>query len=527
MGEEIGEEIVALIGNALKKKKGRGISLRDRIDKKRESLSRTQTEWYKSKVQEILPQGNDKESFIARKMFEKRLDPKFDSWWRDQYEKNEAQPEKTVEVFQKWAEMQIRDKVLREEKKQLEDAKRKEEDAKKRLDNRETEEAISRLRVAMEEKERREKEVQTIKLLEERRKKIKELAEKESYKNIMIETAFHLFFPDGTHTPEGDEATRGIERKTKKFPPARIKNQTADRTKSDGKRTLKQISIELGGMEKVDNIGAARLQLYLIKKAETQSMSTYKRMRAALLRHYDETENKRSAVIRALPEYGRMCTLLGREPSRRSSPVNHARRQTHADTDMERLLNRLSPAHEDAILLLRYTGARASEGHGTRLERLENGNIKVSIDEVKTGCRGKKNQTQKTRTFEIASGTAENKILSGVLERRGTSPCPYQAGALRAAWDRARKKEGLDNNEGWTLHSLRHAFASDYKRRRVAELRSAHGAGWREKLFGKSGDDDRKLSWQTDKEYMETMYGDLAQRLGHTCLETTRLYGRA
>jgi len=114
-------------------------------------------------------------------------------------------------------------------------------------------------------------------------------------------------------------------------------------------------------------------------------------------------------------------------------------------------------------------------------------------------------------------------LLAGVLVRRGNKSAPYSASALRAAWRRARLREGLNADSHWDLHSLRHQYAADEKKKLAAELRKRHGADWRRKLYGRNWIESQ--DYQDYQDYKDGFYGALAIRLGHTNTDMCKIYG--
>lgn len=165
---------------------------------------------------------------------------------------------------------------------------------------------------------------------------------------------------------------------------------------------------------------------------------------------------------------------------------------------------------------MRLTGARSAEASSIRLDR-DGNSIRVSIESAKTGSRQKKNAAS-VRSWSVPIHTAEGRILDHILSQYGSTPCAGKsADSIRAAWRRARSREGLNNDSRWDLHSLRHAFAHSEKKRLYSSMESLHGKNWREKLFGKN--------WKHSQEYLEMAYGEIAQKLGHTSLEMVKIYG--
>jgi hypothetical protein len=80
-----------------------------------------------------------------------------------------------------------------------------------------------------------------------------------------------------------------------------------------------------------------------------------------------------------------------------------------------------------------------------------------------------------------------------------------------------RLKEGLNEDSHWDLHSLRHQAAKEWKTTRAKEMKETYGPDWRRKLFGRQ--------WQDSDDYKNLFYGDIASRLGHSCLDMSKIYG--
>ena len=295
--------------------------------------------------------------------------------------------------------------------------------------------------------------------------------------------------------------------------PLKKKAELSERSRTEYRRAWKQLRKEWDARGVETDWDAAA---WLAEVAAKGSRSSYNRMRA-IVRRYAAAEKDEglSAVVQALPPYSELCRLLGREPSRRSSPITEARRAPHNDRVFKKLLGHLSPEYKDVILLLRATGARASEAASIRLEEATAG-MKVSITSAKTGSR--RRQGSAVRSWVVPTGTPEFEMLAGVYGRLGAQPAEGRSSeAIRSAWRRARTKEGLNTDSGWDLHSLRLDYASVEKKRAVAALEATHGPHWRQKLFGEE--------WRNSEGFQKAVYGELARRLGHTNAEMTKIYG--
>lgn len=324
---------------------------------------------------------------------------------------------------------------------------------------------------------------------------------------------------------ETDEATLSVLQQAQKYffhpetrpprlfkeMPLKVNSELSKKSIEDYTRLEKQVKREL--REQGLSTGWD-LSLYLVQTARKCSVSTYKRKRAVVMRMMERVSPASVGLIKSLPPYAELCKMVGREPSRRSTPITEARRAQQNKKTFEKLLSRLTPEHRDAILCLRYTGARCSEGRSLRLEQVPDG-IRVSIQTAKTGAR--KTPGPATRSWVAPLGTEEGDALARIHADRGEAPIPYTGHALRSAWHRARKFFGLNQDPGWDLHSLRHQYARGLKKERVAELKAAHGEDWRRRLYGRD--------WRSSPQYIEGFYRPIADRLGHSCAAMAKIYG--
>lgn len=324
---------------------------------------------------------------------------------------------------------------------------------------------------------------------------------------------------------ETDEATLSVLQQAQKYffhpetrpprlfkeTPLKANSELSKKSIEDYTRLEKQVKKEL--REQGLSTGWD-LSLYLVQTARNCSVSTYKRKRAVVLRMMEKASPAAAGLIKSLPPYAELCKALGREPSRRSTSITEARRAQQNKKTFGKLLGQLSPEHRDAVLCLRLTGARCSEGKSLRLERVPDG-IQVTITTAKTGARKKAGPA--TRSWVVPLGTEEGDALEGILDRRGEAPVPYSGHALRSAWHRTRKRFGLNQAPGWDLHSLRHQYARELKAARVAELKGEHGPDWRRRLYGEG--------WRNSPRYVEDFYRPIADRLGHSCAAMAKIYG--
>ena len=145
------------------------------------------------------------------------------------------------------------------------------------------------------------------------------------------------------------------------FQPNELKGEKflSERTKADYKRGAAQVRRVLAEQGRKT---AWDMLAYLVETCASSSVSTYKRQRAMVLR-YAATSGAEHVtyMVRALPPYAEMCKLLGRVPSRRSTPITEARRTAQNERVFTCLIGHLSPEHRDAILAIRFTGARSCE----------------------------------------------------------------------------------------------------------------------------------------------------------------------
>jgi len=323
----------------------------------------------------------------------------------------------------------------------------------------------------------------------------------ENIRSAVERTVHYLRIP-------GDRPVAGVYREQK------LKKDLSARSAKDYARTKKQITEEL------KELGAATTWdriAYLVSAAQSLEVSGYKRLRAGLLRMAAEDGDALlTRAIRSMPHYGELCTHIKKTPSKRSTPVTEARRAAQDEKRFLRLLARLSPVYADAICVMRYTGARAVETSSVRLE-VKDGAVQVSVRNAKMGAR-KRKKNEILRNWSIPLPTPEGQLLAAIAARRGEEPCKgLTSEGLRAAWARARRWEGVESDAGWSLHSLRHQYARDFKRQAYARMKEVHGADWRQKLFGPG--------WLGSKEYADAVYGPLAAQLGHTSTTMAKTYG--
>lgn len=344
---------------------------------------------------------------------------------------------------------------------------------------------------------------ETVPVIEEKPKSLPPIplsVEADEAEMAVLQQAQKYFFHPETRPPRLFKET-----------PLKVNSELSKKSIEDYTRLEKQVKKEL--REQGLSTGWD-LCLYLVQTARKCSVSTYKRKRAVVMRMMGRASPAAVSLIKSLPPYAELCKALGREPSRRSTSITEARRAQQNKKTFEKLLSRLTPEHRDAILCLRYTGARCSEGRSLRLERVPDG-IQVTITTAKIGARKKAGPA--TRSWVVPLGTEGGDALARILDRRGEAPIPYTGHALRSAWHRTRKRFGLNQDPGWDLHSLRHQYAGELKKQRVAELKGEHGPDWRRHLYGRD--------WMSSPRYAEDFYGPIAERLGHSCLAMAKLYG--
>ena len=308
----------------------------------------------------------------------------------------------------------------------------------------------------------------------------------------------------------GDRPDTGVYREQS------LKKNLSKRSATDYERTRKQITgelTELGAVTTWDKVA------YLAATAQMLEVSGYKRIRAGLLRMAEEhADHVLGRAIRAMPHYTELCARIERTPSKRSTAITHARRAAQDEKLFLRLLARLSPQYADTVAVMRYTGCRAVEASSVQLAvEGEHEHVRVSIRNAKIGAR-KRDKDKSVRVFEVPLASPEGQLLADIVRRRGATPCAGQSSeAIRAAWARARKWEGVQADDGWCLHALRHQFARDYKRTAYARMKATHGPAWREQLYGEG--------WADAELYASEVYGPLAAMLGHTSTAMAKVYG--
>jgi len=132
------------------------------------------------------------------------------------------------------------------------------------------------------------------------------------------------------------------------------------------------------------------------------------------------------------------------------------------------LLHSLQPKYRAQALGLIYSGCRKTELPSLKISitTYEGREVYViSIRNSKTGCRRNLDkETFRHLLVEIDSqGGFFWKTILGLL-----GPEPFRGikpASLESAWRRARMKLDIGGDQGWCLHSLRHDFSSEMKRR--------------------------------------------------------------
>ena len=307
------------------------------------------------------------------------------------------------------------------------------------------------------------------------------------------------------------------------FPPVRIKEweNLSPSTFREYSKTIRQTQREL---KEMGARTAWDIAIYLAGKAQTGSRSKYNIHRACVLQMAVVNEDKRlTSVIRSMPPYKELCDILGVQPTPRVGEITRARRKKKDAQTWEKLLDSCSERYRDVFQLIRATGCRVGEVASIKLARGEDESIVVTIATSKVGSRNPKKKYSPTREITFGTGTEDYEFLSRLLDRYGETPAEdMTADKIQSAWRRARKRTGIDEEgQAWCLHSFRHAYANKRKTEISREMAEEHGPRWRQKLYGED--------WQRDpekyKRYYHTTFGQLAQELGHTCEEMTKMYG--
>lgn len=316
----------------------------------------------------------------------------------------------------------------------------------------------------------------------------------------------------------------GLEKMPPKtFPPVRIKDweSLSPSTFREYSKTIRQTQREL---KEMGARTAWDIVVYLAEKAQTASRSKYNMHRACVLQMaVVNGDNRLTSVIRSMPPYKELCDILGVQPTPRVGEITRARRKKKDAATWVKLLDSSSERYREVFQLIRATGCRVGEVASIKLARGEDGNITVSIVTSKVGSRNPKKKYSPTREITFGTDSEDFEFLSSLLERHGETPAgDMTADKIQSAWRRARKRTGIDEEgQAWCLHSFRHAYANKRKTEISREMAEEHGPRWRQKVYGED--------WQRDpekyKKYYHTTYGKLAQELGHTCEEMTKIYG--
>lgn len=108
------------------------------------------------------------------------------------------------------------------------------------------------------------------------------------------------------------------------------------RSRAEYAKATKQISAEWHE-RKVQTVWDALS--WLVEVAQTKEKSSYKRLRAVMLRRAEAEQNQAFVeMIKHLPQYSEMCTLLERKPSRTVTKITQDRRTPHNEKNFQKVL---------------------------------------------------------------------------------------------------------------------------------------------------------------------------------------------
>ncbi|MFA5810608.1 MAG: site-specific integrase [Thermoleophilia bacterium] len=203
-------------------------------------------------------------------------------------------------------------------------------------------------------------------------------------------------------------------------------------------RTLKIVDI-LGNipLETVDEAQIAKMVDFFEKKKLTQS--SINRYRAYLRRVLNLAQKK--------------WRVLDRIPYIRNTREIPKQFKVYTDAEEKLILSMSNREFADLASLLFDTGMRLGEALRLKNSEVDFGSntIVVWADATKGG---------KSR------GIPMTRRVSQMLQRR-TLPFAFKDGhEVERIWKRFRKKEGIEG-EGWTIHAIRHTFASRLVRRGI------------------------------------------------------------
>ena len=217
------------------------------------------------------------------------------------------------------------------------------------------------------------------------------------------------------------------------------------------------------------------LVCFLLRTAKERSRSRYYTCRSCLKKISPEY-TAYNRLICLMPPYGDLCRYIMRETEGRVTENTNKRRSPKNMKTLLDLLHSLQPKYRAQALGLIYCGCRKTELPSLRISitMYENREVYViSIRNSKTGCRRiADKETWRHLLIDLDSqGGFFWKTILGLL-----GPEPFRGikpASLESAWRRARSKLNIAGDQGWCLHSLRHDFSAELKKRCAKRERSA------------------------------------------------------
>ena len=165
----------------------------------------------------------------------------------------------------------------------------------------------------------------------------------------------------------------------------------------------------------------------------------------------EKTCNRRLSCLSKMLKWAERRSWLARAPyiERYTEGLGRLRYASEAEeSEMMRLLAEAGrPEFADIVAILVDSGMRRGELLGLEWDQVEEGVVR--LEETKTGRPRRVPLTQRAQ-----------RVLDGRSDERMGPFVSIRPSTLEDAWNRSKREMGLEEDGGFTLHCLRHTFAS-------------------------------------------------------------------
>jgi len=253
-------------------------------------------------------------------------------------------------------------------------------------------------------------------------------------------------------------------RKTKEFP-LREKDweELSLSSRSVYVRTMQQLIKEMGR-----HIAPIDVVCRLLETAKQKSRSRYYTEKA-VFKKICRNRPDFITVINLLPPYGKLLEELDVAKKTRAGEITNARRSEKDIDTLCRLIRGLPTKYHRPLLGMVLCGARKTELPSLKIAtKIYQGRkyVTLSIKNSKIGCRAQFFKEDDYRHLLIPINTGAGRFWLETAENLGNTPfVNIHPPALESAWRRSRKRAGVENDQAWCFHALRHAFCSSMKNR--------------------------------------------------------------